>query len=66
MLAALRLGGVLARGAHSRGAQQLKDFEKENAGQLRGWTLYKTVPDQLCTTATIDFLRLTLTLKRSA
>ncbi len=59
-------GGVWVRGAHSRGAQQLKDFEKLNAAQLRGWRVFQVTPDQLCTTETLDLLRLTLNRRRTA
>ena len=33
-------GGTFVRGAHSRGARQRKDFEKQNAAHLAGWTVY--------------------------
>ncbi len=59
-------GGIWVRGAHSRGAQQLKDFEKLNAAQLRGWRVFQVTPDQLCTTETLDLLRLTLNRRRTA
>ncbi len=59
-------GGVWVRGAHSRGAQQIKDYEKQNAGQLRGWRCFQLTPDQLCTTETLDLLRLTLNRRRTA
>jgi hypothetical protein len=53
-------GGIWVRGAHSRGAQQLKDFEKLNAAQLRLWKVLHVTPDQLCTAETLAMIRLAL------
>lgn len=59
-------GGIFVRGAHSRGPQQLKDMEKMNAAQLRGWRVFQVTPDQLCTVETLDLLRLTVNRRKSA
>lgn len=53
-------GGVWVTGAHSRGAQQIKDFEKLNAAQLRGWVILQFTPAQLCTAETMSIIRLAL------
>jgi hypothetical protein len=34
-----------ARGAHSRGAQQVKDWEKANAAQIAGWIVLNVLPE---------------------
>jgi len=36
-------GGIFSQGGHSRGARQIKDWEKLNEAQLAGWILI-TVP----------------------
>lgn len=38
-------GGVFIRGGHSRGAQQVKDWEKANAAQIRGWIVLAVLPE---------------------
>lgn len=53
-------GGLFVRGAHSRGAHQLKDFEKWNAATDRGWRLFHVTPEQLCTEETIAMVRLAM------
>jgi hypothetical protein len=40
-------GGVFVAGRHSRGAGQMKDFEKLNAAQLAGWKVLQVTPKQL-------------------
>lgn len=50
-------GGVWMRGRHSRGAGQIKDFEKLNAAQLAGWCVLQFTPQQLCTEDVIDAVK---------
>lgn len=40
-------GGVWVAGRHSRGAGQIKDFEKLNQAQLLGWCVIQVVPKQI-------------------
>lgn len=40
-------GGLFVAGRHSRGAGQLKDFEKLNAAQLAGWRVLQLSPKQI-------------------
>ena len=40
-------GGIFIKGKHSRGAGQLKDWEKYNAAQLMGWKVLQYSPQQL-------------------
>ena len=40
-------GGLFVAGRHSRGAGQLKDFEKLNAAQLAGWKVLQVSPKQI-------------------
>lgn len=46
-LAAEVNGGVFVGGRHSRGAGQMKDYEKLNAAALAGWTVLQVVPKQI-------------------
>ena len=59
-------GGVFVAGRHSRGAGMLKDMEKYNAATVRGWSELRVVPKQLCTTATIEMLRLAFSVRIAA
>lgn len=55
-LAVEQQGGVWMRGRHSRGAGQVKDFEKLNTAQLMGWRVLQVTPQQLCTEETMDMI----------
>ena len=46
-LAAEVNGGVFVGGRHSRGAGQMKDYEKLNAAVLLGWAVIQVVPKQI-------------------
>lgn len=46
-LAAEVNGGVFVGGRHSRGAGQMKDYEKLNAAVLLGWSVIQVVPKQI-------------------
>ena len=59
-------GGVWVKGAHSRGAQQIKDFEKLNAAQVRGWIVLQVTPDQLCTAETLALVRMAMNVNLAA
>lgn len=53
-------GGVWTRGRHTRPAGFLRDVEKYNAAAVLGWRVLRTTPKDLCTAATIDMLRRSL------
>lgn len=40
-------GGLYTAGRHSRGAGQIKDFEKLNAAQIQGWKVLQVTPRQV-------------------
>ena len=50
-------GGVWIRGRHSRGAGQIKDFEKLNHAQALGWKVFQFTPQQMPLESTAEFLR---------
>ena len=50
-------GGVFIQGKHSRGAGQMKDFEKWSTAAADGWRVIHVTPSQLESTATLDLLR---------
>src|SRR5689334_15918158 len=45
-------GGVWVGGAHNRGKHFLNDMDKYNAAALRGWRVFRVIPDWLLTPAT--------------
>ena len=40
-------GGVWTRGRHTRGKGFIKDMEKQNAGTMLGWHLFRVTPEQV-------------------
>lgn len=46
-LAAEVNGGVFVGGRHSRGAGQMKDYEKLNSAQILGWVVLQVTPRQV-------------------
>lgn len=50
-------GGVWTRGRHVSPKGFLNDMEKYNAATALGWRVFRTVPDRLCTNATLQMLR---------
>ena len=50
-------GGIWTRGKHSRGAGQLRDFEKWSEGAAQGWRVIHVTPAQIHAPATWDWLR---------
>ena len=52
-------GGIFSRirGRHSRGAGQLKDWEKLNHAQKLGWKVFQFSPQQMNEEKTAEFLR---------
>lgn len=51
-------GGVFTGGRHTRSLGFLKDIEKYNAAAVLGWTVVRTVPDELYTGKTLSMLRI--------
>lgn len=51
-------GGVFTGGRHTRSLGFLKDIEKYNSAAVLGWTVVRTVPDELYTGKTITMLKL--------
>src|ERR1051325_2237027 len=54
-------GGIWNQGRHNRGSGFIKDIEKYNAAGGLGWRGFRTTPDALLTTQTIEMLRNVLT-----
>lgn len=50
-------GGIFIRGAHSRGAQTLKDWEKWNEAVCMGWKPLFCQPCDLCTKQMADTIK---------
>lgn len=50
-------GGVWTRGRHTSPKGFLNDMEKYNTATLMGWRVFRTVPDELHTNATLQMLR---------
>lgn len=50
-------GGVWTGGRHIRAQGFLGDVEKYNTATLMGWRIFRTTPDELYKTATINMLR---------
>lgn len=59
-------GGVWSGGRHTRGSGYLLDMEKYNNAALRGWTLLRTTPKQLCTEETIAMVKQAFTTRSAA
>ena len=53
-------GGVWTGGRHTSPQGFLGDMEKYNTATLMGWRVFRTVPDNLCTNATLQLIRDTL------
>ncbi|MBD5240507.1 MAG: hypothetical protein HDS59_00240 [Barnesiella sp.] len=50
-------GGVWTGGRHTSPKGFLGDMEKYNTATLMGWRVFRTIPDELCTNATLQLLR---------
>ena len=50
-------GGVWTGGRHTSPKGFLGDIEKYNAGTVMGWRILRTIPDELCTNATLQMVR---------
>jgi very-short-patch-repair endonuclease len=50
-------GGIFIRGAHSRGAQMKKDWEKYNTAACMGWRILQVEPRDLCTVSTANLVK---------
>ena len=51
-------GGVFTGGRHTRSVGFMKDIEKYNTAAMLGWTVVRTVPDELYTGKTLTMLKL--------
>ena len=51
-------GGVFTGGRHTRSLGFMKDIEKYNTAAMLGWTVVRTVPDELYTGKTLTMLKL--------
>ncbi|WP_263079249.1 endonuclease domain-containing protein [Endozoicomonas sp. Mp262] len=49
-------GGVWVNGGHSRGSGQNKDFEKFNAAQLEGWSVYQFTTNHIRTGMALEVI----------
>lgn len=50
-------GGVWTRGRHTRPQGFLGDIDKYNTATLMGWRVFRTTPNELYHTATINLLK---------
>ncbi len=50
-------GGVWSGGRHTRPQGFLGDIEKYNTATLMGWRVFRTTPDDLLRTATLNLLK---------
>lgn len=50
-------GGVWTGGRHTSPKGFLGDVEKYNTATVMGWRVLRTIPDQLCTNATLGMIR---------
>lgn len=50
-------GGVWTGGRHTSPKGFLGDMEKYNTATIMGWRLLRTIPDELCTNATLGMIR---------
>lgn len=53
-------GGVWTGGRHTSPKGFLGDIEKYNAATVMGWRVLRTIPDELCTNATLNMIRETM------
>ena len=59
-------GGVFTGGRHTRSLGFLKDIEKYNAAAVLGWTVVRTVPDELYTEKNLAMLKALIEAKKAA
>lgn len=50
-------GGVWIGGRHTSPKGFLGDIEKYNTATVMGWKVLRTIPDELCSNATLDMIR---------
>lgn len=50
-------GGVWTGGRHTSPKGFLNDMEKYNTATIMGWRVLRTVPDELCSNATLNMIR---------
>ncbi|WP_320980025.1 hypothetical protein [Bacteroides sp.] len=50
-------GGIWTGGRHTRAQGFLGDIEKYNTATLMGWRVFRTTPDELYRTATINLIK---------
>lgn len=53
-------GGVWTGGRHTSPKGFLNDMEKYNTATIMGWRVLRTIPDELCSNATLNMIRETL------
>ena len=53
-------GGVWTGGRHTRPQGFLGDIEKYNTATLMGWRVFRTTPDDLLKTATLNLLKMAI------
>ena len=53
-------GGVWTGGRHTSPKGFLGDIEKYNAATVMGWRVLRTIPDDLCSNATLNMIRETM------
>lgn len=53
-------GGVWTGGRHTSPKGFLNDMEKYNTATMMGWRVLRTIPDELCTNATLNMIRETI------
>lgn len=53
-------GGVWTGGRHTSPKGFLGDMEKYNTATVMGWRVLRTVPDELCSNATLALIRATM------
>ena len=59
-------GGVFTGGRHTRSLGFLNDIEKYNAAAVLGWTVVRTVPDELYTEKNLAMLKALIEAKKAA
>lgn len=58
-------GGVWTGGRHTSPKGFLGDIEKYNTATVMGWKVLRTVPEDLCTNATLELIRQAISVKQS-
>lgn len=53
-------GGVWTGGRHTSPKGFLNDMEKYNTATVMGWRVLRTIPDELCSNATLNMIRETM------